>query len=193
MLVEDKKIKIIKAAIDTFGLYGYKKTSMQDIADKMDISRPALYQYYKNKEAVFIASVEHILKLGEQAADAGFNKSEDIFEGLLAGILDMDRVLFDPIFMTEKGKELLILSQSLAPKLMADFDAQFLAKIIMQFDKAQAQQQIDLSTLGTNSTEVAQLLLLGIEGIKHNSKNQTILDKKTRLFLTVFWRGLVKL
>jgi len=193
MLVEDKKIKIIKAAIDTFGLYGYKKTSMQDVADKMDISRPALYQYYKNKEAVFIASVEHILKLGEQAADAGFNKSEDIFEGLLAGILDMDRVLFDPIFMTEKGKELLILSQSLAPKLMADFDAQFLAKIIMQFDKAQAQQQIDLSTLGTNSTEVAQLLLLGIEGIKHNSKNQTILDKKTRLFLTVFWRGLVKL
>jgi len=193
MLVEDKKIKIIKAAIDTFGLYGYKKTSMQDIADKMDISRPALYQYYKNKEAVFIASVEHILKLGEQAADAGFNKSEDIFEALLAGILDMDRVLFDPIFMTEKGKELLILSQSLAPKLMADFDAQFLAKIIMQFDKAQAQQQIDLSTLGTNSTEVAQLLLLGIEGIKHNSKNQTILDKKTRLFLTVFWRGLVKL
>jgi AcrR family transcriptional regulator len=192
MLVEDKKIKIIKAAIDTFGLYGYKKTSMQDIADKMDISRPALYQYYKNKEAVFIASVEHILQLGEQAAEAGFNKSEDIFETLLAGILDMDRVLFEPIFMTEKGKELLILAQSLAPKLMDDFDAQFLAKIIMQIDKAQAQGQIDLSTLNTNSTEVAQLLLLGIEGIKHNSKNQTMLDKQTCLFLTVFWRGLVK-
>jgi AcrR family transcriptional regulator len=48
MQIEDKKHQILQAAIEIFGTYGYKKTSMQDIADALDISRPALYQYYKN-------------------------------------------------------------------------------------------------------------------------------------------------
>ena len=57
MQIEEKKHQILQAATEVFGTYGYKKTSMQDIADALDISRPALYQYYKNKEAVFLALV----------------------------------------------------------------------------------------------------------------------------------------
>lgn len=190
MFIDDKKKQIITAAIKVFGNYGYKKTSMQDIADEMDISRPALYQYYKNKEAIFLALIEYILCLGEQAADAGFAKHENSFEALLTGILEMERVLFEPVFMTPKGKDLLLLSKSLAPILMADFEKKFLHKIIAQLDHAHVNQEIDLISINLDSSEVAQLILLAIDGIKHNSENQAMLDKQTQSFLRIFWRGL---
>jgi AcrR family transcriptional regulator len=190
MLVEDRKKQIIQSAIETFGAYGYKKTSMQDIADALDISRPALYQYYKNKEAVFLALVEHTLQLGEQAAIKGFSCSEDNFTCLLRGVMDMEQVLFEPIFLKPNGKELFLLSKKLAPDLMADFEKMVVDKIIGILQKAQAQQQIDLSALQIEASDAAHIILLGMDGIKTSSLSLQMLAEQTKLFLTIFWKGL---
>jgi len=191
MLTEDRKSQIIQASIEVFGTYGYKKTSMQDIANTLDISRPALYQYYKNKESVFLALVKHTLVLGEQAAIEGFNYCEDNFTCLLHGIMDMERVLFEPIFLKPNGKELLSLSKKLAPELMTDFETQILEQIIQVLDKAEEQKQIDLSVLNIETVEAASLILLGLDGIKNASRSQDMLDRKIQLFLTIFWQGLL--
>jgi len=190
MLVEDRKIQIIQSAIETFGSFGYKKTSMQDIAEALDISRPALYQYYKNKEAVFLAVVEHTLQLGEQAAIKGFNCSEDNFTCLLRGVTDMEQVLFEPIFLKPNGKELFLLSKKLAPDLMAGFEKMFVDQIIGILQKAQAQQQIDLFALEIEASDAANILLLGMDGIKTSSLSLQMLEEQTKLFLTIFWKGL---
>jgi AcrR family transcriptional regulator len=136
MQIEDKKYQIIQASLEVFGSYGYKKTSMQDIADALGISRPALYQYYKNKEAVFLALVEYTLNLGELASEKGFKNSEDNFECLLHGIKDMEQVLFEPIFLKPNGKELLTLSKKLSPELMQNFEVQLFDKIVLVLEKA---------------------------------------------------------
>ncbi|WP_328375615.1 helix-turn-helix domain-containing protein [Micromonospora zamorensis] len=52
-LGEARRHRVLKAARVTFARYGYRRTSMEAIAQAADMSRPALYQHLSNKEAVF--------------------------------------------------------------------------------------------------------------------------------------------
>lgn len=53
-----KSALIINVAQKRFGLYGLKKTSMQDIADDLNISKASLYYYFPDKESLYGAVVE---------------------------------------------------------------------------------------------------------------------------------------
>ena len=50
-----KSQQILDAALAVFCRYGYRKTSMLDIAQAAGMSRAALYLHFKNKEDVFRA------------------------------------------------------------------------------------------------------------------------------------------
>jgi len=48
-----KRDKVLAAALDIFLRYGYKRATMNDIAEAAGISRPALYLVFEGKEEVF--------------------------------------------------------------------------------------------------------------------------------------------
>lgn len=50
---DEKRRKVRQAALEVFLRYGYRKVTMDDIAQGVGISRPALYLVFPNKEAVF--------------------------------------------------------------------------------------------------------------------------------------------
>ena len=50
---ENKREAILNAAFITFKNYGYRKTSMHDIATALGISRASLYSYFENKDDIF--------------------------------------------------------------------------------------------------------------------------------------------
>ncbi|MFC3615573.1 TetR/AcrR family transcriptional regulator [Lutimaribacter marinistellae] len=52
---DPKQKTILKSAWDAFAQYGFRKTSMEDIARGAGMSRPAVYLHYANKEAIFRA------------------------------------------------------------------------------------------------------------------------------------------
>ncbi|WP_335872600.1 TetR/AcrR family transcriptional regulator [Bacillus sp. 2205SS5-2] len=54
-----KRDKIIEAAVLLFAEKGYQKTSMQEIADVLDISKGSLYFYFESKEDLMISIYEH--------------------------------------------------------------------------------------------------------------------------------------
>ncbi len=56
---EDKKQLIIHTAAKLFKKYGFEKTSLDDIAKALGKSRTSVYNYFKNKEELFIAQVEN--------------------------------------------------------------------------------------------------------------------------------------
>lgn len=50
--------KILEAAQKRFGHYGLSKTTMNDIADDIGMSKASLYYYFKDKESIFRAVAE---------------------------------------------------------------------------------------------------------------------------------------
>jgi AcrR family transcriptional regulator len=50
---------ILKAAQKRLGLYGYEKTTMQEIAGDISMSKASLYYYYPDKDSLFKAVIEN--------------------------------------------------------------------------------------------------------------------------------------
>jgi len=57
-----RRERVLATALATFARYGYKKTSMDDVARAADISRPGLYFLFASKENLFRAAVTRALE-----------------------------------------------------------------------------------------------------------------------------------
>ena len=53
--------RVLSVALEVFGRYGFRKTSMDEVARAADISRQGLYLYFASKEALFRAAVRQEL------------------------------------------------------------------------------------------------------------------------------------
>jgi AcrR family transcriptional regulator len=58
----DRRVAVRQSALDTFARFGYRKTSMEEVARAAHISRPGLYFLFASKEELFRASVSQALE-----------------------------------------------------------------------------------------------------------------------------------
>ena len=52
---------ILEAALDVFSDYGYRKATVEDIADRLDMTKGNLYRYAKNKRELYERAVTYAL------------------------------------------------------------------------------------------------------------------------------------
>ncbi len=55
---EKRKEQILKTALEIFGKEGYKDSNLSLIAEACGISRPTIYQYFKDKEEIYYYAVK---------------------------------------------------------------------------------------------------------------------------------------
>ncbi|MFV2084058.1 TetR/AcrR family transcriptional regulator [Micromonospora sp. LOL_021] len=67
---------IADAAIDVFIRYGFRKTSMDDLARAADISRQGLYLHFKTKDELFVAAVDRMVTGVCAATGAAFARDD---------------------------------------------------------------------------------------------------------------------
>lgn len=59
-MASETKERIIEAALELFAQNGYLGTSMNDIAQKIGITKGALYKHYSSKRDIFNKIVERM-------------------------------------------------------------------------------------------------------------------------------------
>jgi len=64
---EFDEVTALEAAMDCFWHRGYEATSVRDLADKMGLSAPSLYNAYGDKHALFVQALEHYLDQSARA------------------------------------------------------------------------------------------------------------------------------
>ncbi|MER6349396.1 TetR/AcrR family transcriptional regulator [Streptomyces sp. NPDC001595] len=86
-----KRDEIVSAAVDVFGRHGFRQTTMDLVAQAAGVSRPALYQYFRNKQDVFAAVAEQVtdqlVRSARRARDAEGTLADRVY-GVLAVRLD---------------------------------------------------------------------------------------------------------
>ena len=55
-----RRERILIAAGELFGAYGYRRMTMEAAAEAAQIAKATLYSYYRNKEVLFAAVVSHL-------------------------------------------------------------------------------------------------------------------------------------
>ena len=75
--LKDARDTIIDAARSVFAHYGYKKTTMDEIAQAARKGKSSLYHYFKSKEDVFQAVVDVEFKILEKEINHALRSVED--------------------------------------------------------------------------------------------------------------------
>ncbi len=86
---EEVRKKIVAAAHNIFHKKGYENTRMADIAEVLGVTKPTIYNYFHNKEDLFVAVAEYERRLLEELIIDSFTE-RDFAEG--AGIF-FDKVM----------------------------------------------------------------------------------------------------
>jgi len=86
--------EILEAAERIFGERGYQGTSMDDVAAKVGVSKPLIYQYYGSKDGLFLACLArlrgHLLDTVANAVMAAPNAEDALYAGFLAWFRFLD-------------------------------------------------------------------------------------------------------
>jgi AcrR family transcriptional regulator len=80
--------QLLETALKVFARHGFKKTSMEDIAQAAQISRQGLYLHFKNKEDIFKASIRRAIDTNLAIATAALNDKDSPLEDKLLHALD---------------------------------------------------------------------------------------------------------
>ncbi len=84
----DTRERIQDVARELFAQQGVQRTSLQDIADKLGITKPALYYHFTSREELIRSIVQPLIDDGEQfVADQETRERTDVRE-LLEGYFD---------------------------------------------------------------------------------------------------------
>src|ERR1700688_3776663 len=76
--VDARQLAVLDAALAVFARYGFRKTSMEEVARAADVSRQGLYLLFGDKEALFRAAVGRMIEDGLTAGDTALARDAPI-------------------------------------------------------------------------------------------------------------------
>ena len=77
----DKKLdKILDAALKLFALYGFRKTTVEDVAEKVGMTKSNLYFYVRNKRDLYEKTVSRSLQRWRDSVGQAVAETDDVVE-----------------------------------------------------------------------------------------------------------------
>jgi AcrR family transcriptional regulator len=155
----------LDAAVAVFARYGFRKTSMDEVARAAGVSRQGLYLQFANKEELFRKALEHSLSNQLSAAVAALSRSQDGLEQRLIAACDA----WSGRFVGSLGADaadLMCASTSLAGATLTHYEAQFEQAVT----RAIAESPLNgfCATAGLSPSELARALHATARGLKHS-------------------------
>ena len=93
----DRRLQILEAALRVFPKKGFAETTLQDVANEVGISGPAIYQYFKNKEELFLSLYESsgYRFIFEELTSLLQKKEDSTLEDIRQILIDMGEAFFN--------------------------------------------------------------------------------------------------
>jgi AcrR family transcriptional regulator len=84
-----RRAGVLDSALGTFARFGYRKTSMEEVARAAHISRPGLYFLFSSKESLFRAAVEQRLQRDIDAVAKALGQNDQPLRDRLLASFDL--------------------------------------------------------------------------------------------------------
>lgn len=160
-----RHLAVLDAAVSVFSRYGFRKTSMDDVARAAGVSRQGLYLQFANKEELFRRALEHCLSTQLTEALSALARSEDGLEARLIAACDA----WSGRFVGSRGadaSDLMCASTSLAGTTLTRYEGQFEAAVARAIADSPLGGYCDKSDLCPE--ELARTLHATARGLKHS-------------------------
>jgi AcrR family transcriptional regulator len=160
---------VLDGAVAVFARFGYRKTSMDDVARAAGVSRQGLYLSFANKEELFRRAVEHSLSRQLACAIAALSRTEDGLETRIVAACKEWSGRFVGSFGADAA-DLMCASTSLAGATQAEYEWQFEAALVNALGPTPVADRC--TAAGLNIDDFARALHATARGLKQTSKTQ---------------------
>lgn len=161
---DSRQSSVLDAAIGVFSRYGFRKTSMDQVAHAAGISRQGLYLQFANKEELFRRTLEHSLDSQLAAAAAALSHAEQGLEPRLVAACDAWCGRFVGSLGSDAA-DLMCASTSLAGATLAHYEARFEAALTGAIADS---PQRTCAGAGLGAAQMARVLHAAARGFKHS-------------------------
>jgi TetR/AcrR family transcriptional regulator of autoinduction and epiphytic fitness len=121
--------QVLSVALEVFGRFGFRKTSMDEVARSADISRQGLYLYFASKEALFRAAVRQELDTALSEASRCLDEENVALEDRVVAALDAWMGRFVGSMLASDIGNMLENSAMQLGDMAAEFSAAFEARL----------------------------------------------------------------
>jgi AcrR family transcriptional regulator len=176
--------RILDAAMEAFAEAGYRRASMDQVAEAAGLTRQAVYHYFKSKAELFRASVEALhesareaeIEAGRTAETAGKTLAE-----ILAAQVDARfRYIVECLEETSQPEELLSERQSQTRDLIQSFLEQNLKLHIATIERVCRAQGVKLKG-GMSAADLARAIQIAVSGFDDLRFKPSFLDDLRRV------------
>ena len=181
-----KKNSVLDTAADVFAQYGFKRTTMNDIAQAAGMSRPALYLMFDNKEHLFQELAAYRLNLALIAAKAVLEREGSVNSRFTEAIMVFEKTYTEPVANSPHGAELTDVNMSLAADVMIKGKSKLIVALTEVLRDADKSGEISFQNTPLTHRAFVELLLASIAGIKQKAGTKAEYRKQTQQVAQVF-------
>jgi AcrR family transcriptional regulator len=182
--------RILDAAMEVFAQTGYRRASMDQVAEAAGLTRQAVYHYFRSKTDLFRASVEALHEGAHEAETEAGRLAEEAGENL-AGILSAQidgrfRYIVECLEETSQPEELLSERQAQTRDLIQNFIEQnrkLHATTIERVCRAQGLKLRD-DMSGADLAGAIQIAVSGFDDLRFNASFLDDLRRVVSLIVT---------
>jgi len=182
--------RILGAAFTLFGRYGFKRTSMEDIASEAGLSRTALYLQFRNKEDIFRELARGLHEDGLSGAEGALDSEGPLADRLRAAVEAKTRRMIQIVQASPHGSELMDEKNRLCGDLATDSERRFQKALAQAFKRADEGSEIDLRASGLSAPDAAELFSRAVDGLRGPEVTVALYRKRLGSLVRVFIAGL---
>ncbi|AOP33785.1 hypothetical protein A0128_07975 [Leptospira tipperaryensis] len=166
----DRKTDILNSALIVFFKYGFRKTSMDEVARAADVSRQGLYLHFATKEDLFRAVVQNTLQNSLDAAKKMLSDKELSIEERIVSAFDAWMGQY--VGMLASGaSDLVEASKNLLGSTIHEYEEQFLKAIGKTIQESELKNYY--SGAGLKIKDLVETLNQTSVGLKHSSNSRS--------------------
>ena len=174
---DEKRQRIVSAALAVFFKYGYQRVSMNEIAEAAGISRPGLYLYFSSKEEVFRAAILQFADSLIEEISKGLPSQKTIEEKVRYAFEVWIVQRFDLTLNSPEAKEISDSSYEFAQEAL-DQSYEKLESVLASILKGYVKSSGNKKML--SAEKMAHILTSAVRGFKLVAKSATELRKLIR-------------
>ena len=163
---ETRRAAILDAALRVFGQYGYRRTTMDDIAREAGIAKGTIYLSFASKEEVFQALSRRLAQRMLAGAETARHRPGTTAGKLTAMHTAWFGTYAETIRRSPHAAELLDAKHRLSAGLVTDAGRRYQRLVRDVLAEAAATGELDLDTAGLTADTAAELMIASARGLE---------------------------
>ena len=187
---ESRRAAILDAAQRVFGQYGYRRTTMDDIAREAEIGKGTIYLSFGSKEEVFQALSQRLAQQMLGGAEAARHRAGTTADKLAAMHAAWFGTYVETIHGSPHAAELLDAKHRLSADLVADAASRFKRLVCDVLAEATAAGELALEPAGLTAEIAAELLIASARGLESSAASPAAYRRYLDALVRVMIAGL---